>query len=739
MASDNQQILFLEIFRSGNRLKMSVSREKEISRTVSHYSLCAVSFDDVSRICREITGILNSACSPTAVTCEPAGNLKKYGQLLWEQLLTRSVKNCLRSAPPLGLVLSLEEELVGIPWELLYDGNEFLGLKFNVGRLIRSQDEQAQPRYRNIPSRPRMLILANPTGDLKNAYEEGINIRNQFDKARDKIAIDFKSDNINTLYVRKSLREYDIVHFAGHCECDKASPRETGWLLGDGRFTAGDILSMSQDSFFPSLVFSNGCQSAQVNNDPAREDYQEKTYSLASAFLFSGVRHYIGAIRKIEDPASFVFAREFYTRLLKSFSVGESIRLARLRLVKEYGINSCFWAGYLLYGDPNFVLFLPKVKQQSDKLKGFADFPGKCKQKLFPVLTALGLAVVFSFLLFFLPCINPSSYYLFKKAQKLFKSGNNSRVIVLSEQIINKDPGFLEVYPLLADSYARKGKNDEALKYYFEYVLRSEKKGNPKHMACSYIMVGWFYQRSGFYPKAREFYQKAIEFTRQNQDKLNEALALRKLAVWHMDKEENDQALQLLTRSSEINREKKFLYDYKYNLACDYFDLGLLFANKDDYNTAKEFYNKSLKIFKDLNLNHEMSDYYFNLGEILVWEKQYQKALANYLQGIKIDEAQANLPSLASDYCMLGELYLDMDNFFKAEEYFKKAHSLAGEINARMELAEASYNLGILYKSKRRRNLAREYLRQAQEIYRTVDTPDYKSVQQELLTLDSPD
>ncbi len=717
---------------------MSVSREKEISRTVSHYSLCAVSFDDVSRICREIIGILNRSHSKTADSPELADNLKKCGQLLWEQLLTRSVKNCLKSASTMGLVLSLEEELVSIPWELLYDGNEFLGLKFNVGRLIRSQDEEAQPRYRNIPSRPKMLILANPTGDLKSAYEEGINIRNQFDKARDKIAIDFKSENINTLYVRKSLREYDIVHFAGHCECDKVSPRETGWLLGDGRFTAGDILSMSQDSFFPSLVFSNACQSAQVNKETVQEDYQEKTYSLASAFLFSGVRHYIGAIQKIEDPMSFVFAREFYTQLLKSISVGESVRLSRLRLIKEYGINSCFWAGYLLYGDPNFVLFLPEPKHCSSRLKRAADLFGKYKQKFFPVLFALILSVIFISLLFLLPSLNPSSYYLFKKTQKFFQSGKNSQVIVLSEQIINKDPGFLEVYPLLAESYARKGKSDEALKYYFEYILRSEKKGNPKHMAYSYIMVGWFYQRSGFYPKAREFYQKAIDFSRQNKDKLNEALALRKLAVWHMDKEEYDQALQLLTKSSEINRERQFLYDYKYNLACDYFDLGLLFTNKDDYSTAKEFYAKSLKIFKKLNLNHEMSDYYFNLGEIFVWEKQYQKALANYLQGIKIDEAQANLPSLSSDYCMLGELYLDMDNLPKAEEYFSKAQILANQINARIELAQASYNLGILYKRKKRRNLAREYLRQAQEIYRTVDTPDYKSVQQELISLDSP-
>ena len=88
---------------------------------------------------------------------------------------------------------------------------------------------------------------------------------------------------------------------------------------------------------------------------------------------------------------------------------------------------------------------------------------------------------------------------------------------------------------------------------------------------------------------------------------------------------------------------------------------------------------------------------------------------------------------------MLGELYLDMDNLPQAEEYFKKAQDLAGQINGRMELAAASCNLGLLYKKKNQKNLARQYLRQAQEIYYSVETPDYKAVQEELLSLERYD
>ena len=736
MLSSNSNTLVLEIFRSENRLKMSVSEGQESVRTVSHYSLCAVSFEDVSRVCQEITAILNRQHKQSKLDPETISSLKKHGQLLWEQLLTRSVKSKLKSTGTRDLVLSLEEELVSIPWELLYDGSEFLGLKFNVGRLICSLQEQTPPRSRNITRKPRMLILADPTGDLKGAYEEGINIRNQFDKTREKVSIDFKSTNIDTLFVKKALREYDIVHFAGHCEYEKADPQKTGWLLRDGRFTTSDILSMGADTLMPSLVFSNACQSAQVNIAPIDQDYQEKTYSLASAFLFSGVRHYVGVIQRIEDPVSLVFAREFYLQLIKGNSVGKSIRLSRLRLIKDYGVNSCLWAGYILYGDPDFVLFPSESKPKLSSAKSALGIYRKHKRKLFIIFLSLLFAAVSITAAIIAPSLNPTAYYLFRKSQGLFKAGQNAQVISISQKIISEHPGFLDVYPLLADSYSRQGLREEALKYYFEYILQSQSKNDLRHLANSYIMIGWFYHQTGFYPKAYEFYQKAVDLSRKNKDKLHEALALRKLAVWHMDKEENDLALQLLTKSSEINREKQFYHEYRYNLACDYFDLGLLFANKQDYNTAREFYNKSLKTFNELNLKNEVSDYYFNLGEIFVWEKEYQKALVYYLKGLKIDEAQANLPSISSDYCMLGELYMEMDNLPQAEVYFKKAITLAHSINARMELAAASFSLGRLYKIKNQKNLAREYLRQAQEIYYSVETPDYKSAQEELLTLD---
>ena len=727
--------LILEIFRQDQTLKMGVFEQKDIASTIRHYSQLSLSFLEIQKLCEDVVSILNKANKKGVLEPDLIPALKKTGQLLWDHLLARSIKDKLKTTIIKDLVLSLDEELINIPWELLYTGEDFLCLKFNLGRLVKSGGEVSPLQYRSLISKLKMLILANPTNDLKSAYLEGLYIKNQFDRRRSQISIDFKSTRIDTLYVKKNLRDYDIVHFAGHCEYDAGDPKNTGWVLSDGRFTTQDILTLGETLALPALVFSNACHSAKVTSDLMEADYQQKTYSLASAFLFSGVRHYIGTILKIEDLVSRTFAKEFYSQLIRGESVGECMRLGRLRLIKEYGMNSTSWVSYLLYGDPTFILFRTKSKPPRLKLKRDLSL---YKKRIMRFALALSIISIGIYLYLWLPTINPNTYLLFLKSRKLFFAGRNQEVISLCSRIIQKDPLFLAAYPLLADTYQRQGKKDEAIKYYFDYALNSEKKQDKKNLACAYIGIGWIYHLQGEYLKAFDFYEKAITLSRQTKDSLNEACALRKLAVWYIDQRDYDKALELLMKSSEINRSRQHLYEHRYNLACDYFDIGLVFINKDDFVTAREFYTKSLSLFEKLKLKNELSDYFFNLGEVYLYQKQYQKALDYYTRGIKIDEAQDNKLNLASDYNMLGELYVEMDNLGEAEKYFNQSLLICQKINAPPELASVCYNLGLLYKQRGKLNKAREYFRQAQEIYRLIDMSSYQEVKQELLNLTNP-
>lgn len=727
-------VLVLEILRQDSQLAMSIFAQKELASTLRQYGQRPISFAEINKLCQEVIAILNQANKIGVLEPDSMHSLKKTGQLLWDHLLTKPVKDTLKTTQISDLVLSIDEELVSIPWELLYTGEDFLCLKFNLGRLVRTRQAASLPQYRSLSSKLKMLILVNPTSDLKSAYSEGLYIKNRFDKIRNKMNIDFKSQAISAFYVKKNLHDYDIVHFAGHCEYSAHHPKNTGWVLSDGIFSCQDILALGETLSLPSLIFSHACHSAEVSPDLLDAKYQTRTYSVAAAFLFSGVRHYLGTICKIEDTASITFAEEFYAQLIGSKSVGECVRLSRLKLVRKYGLASIFWMSYLLYGDPNFVLLRSAAKPAIAKPKRDLSLYKKYLKKL---VLAISIIFILIYLYMWLPTRDPNTYILFLKAQKLFSRGDNQEVIALTSRIMQKDPQFMAVYPLLADTYQRLGKQDKALEYYFVYELLAEKRHDKKNLASAYLKIGWHYHLQEEYAKAFDFYQKALALSQENKDKLNEAIGLRKLAVWHIDKKDYHQALELLMKSSEINRARQHIYEHRYSLACDYFDLGLVFSDENDSAAAKEFYDKSRLLFEKLKLKKELSDYYFNLGEIYLFEKQYQKAFDCYKKGLSIDQAQGNKTSIASDYNMIGELYVAMDNLTDAEDFFKKSELMAKQINAQPELAAAYYNLGLLYKKIGRKNKARDYLRQAQEIYSLIDPATYQEIKQELLSLDN--
>ncbi len=724
---------FLEIARQEDCLSVGLYGEEKAVSTVRYYNRHKVSFVELDIVCREISALVNKvnrSKDPDPVFLK---GLKKSGQFLWEHLLPRSIKEKLAGQLNQNLVLLVDEGLVNLPWELLYDGDNFICLKYNLGRSIRTTQQVYSSGVRSFSDVMRMLILADPTGDLKSSYLEGVDIRDQFDAKRSNIHIDLKSSSVDRLFVKKAICDYDVVHFAGHCEYDFNKPDNTGWLLKDGRFTSHDITLLGQSAPLPSLVFSNACYSAKNELDLTRASFREKNYSLASAFLFSGVRHYIGSIRRLDDESSLSFAREFYHHLVIGRSVGESMRLARLKLCREYGLSNIAWASYVLYGDPNFILLKVRNKRVA--------FPEKKKMHLKPkimaaIFVSMCIIALGSYIFVKTPTLKPTSYYFFLKGKASYLRGDNQAAIEVLKRASTSDPGYLAVYPVLAQAYRRVGNKQEAIQNYYRYALQSEKENSITDLSRAYASIGWFYHGEGQLKKALEFYEKALKLSRQISDKLGEAIALRKTAVLYIDKKDYAGAIELLTKSSEINRERQRIYEHRYNLACDYFDMGLLFSNKEDFEAAKHFYLKSLDIFEKTNLKAELSDCYFNIGEIYLFEKQYQKALDYYKKGLQTDLLHNNRLSLASDYNMLGELYVEMDRHEDAQSSFITSVNISKEIGAQPELAVAYRNLGLLYKKILDKPKALDFLRKAYEIYKANEDYDQEQFNRDISGLE---
>jgi len=360
--------LVVEITREGDKLKMSAfERWKGTDITLKHYNECIILENEIESLCSEITNLFNKAIRQSGKEKDFSDELKKNGRALFDQLLTQEVKRTIKNTKANFLLISIDEHLVHIPWELLYDGEEFLCIRFAIGRSVRTKQRGVENRHRDISKPIKMLMVADPNGDLSSAYEEGLAIRTELDKKQSKIKVLSKTGEVYLDFIKKNIRDYDIVHFAGHSVYDYENPSESGWVLKDGRFTAKDIVSLGATAPMPSVVFSNACQSGKTQEWEVKKGFEDEIYGLANAFLLAGVRHYIGTFWKILDKTCLDFANEFYKNAIDGLPIGEAVRLSRIRLVNKFGYSSIVWASYMLYGDPAINLFFTPVTKRISK------------------------------------------------------------------------------------------------------------------------------------------------------------------------------------------------------------------------------------------------------------------------------------------------------------------------------------------------------------------------------------
>jgi len=353
-------MIYLDVFieNQGRELKMTMEEKKPgEGATLQQYFRTDICPGTLQSLSREVYSLLNRSTHSSGYNSQKIGkSLQNVGRHLYDSLFPIPVKEKLTAAGSRNLLVTMDDALVGIPWEILHDGEEFFCLRFNMGRKVHTSHTVLNSGIRNNEAKIKMWILADPTNDLPNSYNEGDTLGRKLEKWGDDLEVFLETTYIDSKKIFRRIFEFDIIHYAGHAVFNHENPNLSGWHLKDGYLTAQQIMHMSGGKKkLPSLIFSNACQSGHTSEwsqmEPDRwSNYQ--AFDMVNAFLRCGVRHYIGTFQDIPDPASFNLALNFYNCMMQSNSVGESLRRARLQAIDQYGQDSLIWANYMLYGDP---------------------------------------------------------------------------------------------------------------------------------------------------------------------------------------------------------------------------------------------------------------------------------------------------------------------------------------------------------------------------------------------------
>jgi tetratricopeptide (TPR) repeat protein len=107
-----------------------------------------------------------------------------------------------------------------------------------------------------------------------------------------------------------------------------------------------------------------------------------------------------------------------------------------------------------------------------------------------------------------------------------------------------------------------------------------------------------------------------------------------------------------------------------------------VYQDKGEYDTALDWYNKSLKITEQIGDQAGIAVTYNNIGRVYKYKGDYDKALEWYLNSLKIKEQIGDRAGLATTYNQIGLIYQSKGDYAKALDYAEKALNISLKIGA---------------------------------------------------------
>jgi tetratricopeptide (TPR) repeat protein len=358
--------LYLTVLRQGEMIVTDLSETDPVvprSQVEIDESLLTEITDELTRIAtlankpNALGSLVPQGMVASSANSEQA--LQRLGALIFSHLFPTPTRQRLQEAASTDLFLRLDDQLVHVPWELAFEGQDFLLNKFRIGRQVITHWQPASQTISVSKDRNplQMLIIVDPTESLPATEEEAEQLCHLLDTCDNLEVSVVSGKQVRKIDLLQELNEYDLVHFAGHACFEPTQPSRSGWILHDTVLTAAELRRLPQP---PLLVFSNACRAGATTRWHTETVYDGQAFGIGSAFLLAGTRNYIGTFCPIHDAHSATFAADFYRHLLQGESIGAALTAARSRARQEAVTSGLLWASYMHYGNPTFHLpFLP--------------------------------------------------------------------------------------------------------------------------------------------------------------------------------------------------------------------------------------------------------------------------------------------------------------------------------------------------------------------------------------------
>lgn len=262
-------------------------------------------------------------------------------------------------------------------------------------------------------------------------------------------------------------------------------------------------------------------------------------------------------------------------------------------------------------------------------------------------------------------------------------------------------------------------------------LIKKTEKISGMEKADTLIEIGDYYENTGDYDKAFEYYNKAVDYAEN--ENLNDKLAVvyHQIGVIHYCKGDYNRALEYYLKSLEINKTK----DDKLILANGLCSLGVLYYSQKNLERALEYFNESLIYYKALKKQDETGRVLSYIGSVYKYlfidgeSESQEENNENLLKALDFYEKSYEISreigfSKLQGYSLnhIGTIYMILKEYDKALEFFEKALEIRTEIDHKRGASATLSKIGKIHQIDKEYDKAYVFFKKSLEIAEKIGT-----------------
>jgi len=272
---------------------------------------------------------------------------------------------------------------------------------------------------------------------------------------------------------------------------------------------------------------------------------------------------------------------------------------------------------------------------------------------------------------------------------KLTEAEENARRALELARELDYVQGIANSYYALAKVTSKLNRPDQALELYFTSLEFYDDLEDPR-LADIFNNIGILYKNKGQYQMAFDYYKRAFEIYKVNNDQRGIARILVNMGVIFRRQSNHQQAIEFYMKAL---KQYDLLNDNP-GVSYVYFNLGNIYLDQKDHERALEFFNKAFIGYDKINDPHTVSILLNNMGLTYKGLNEHDIALNYFEKAYEKSEKFEYENGMALALSNIGEIHIEQKNFDEGLNIHKKSLSIFKELGNKAYEANLLINIG---------------------------------------------